>query len=80
VTTSRKRARRAKFAPAEGTAFIEPHGWVEAEYRDLFLEAPRLGRDSLLGRVLRTLMRLLPSEKRKGLERAIGVVRFTREA
>jgi methyltransferase (TIGR00027 family) len=71
---------RAKFAPVEGTAFFEPHGWAEVEYRDLFLEAPRLGRDSALGLVLRALMRVLPREKRKGLERAFGVVRFERQA
>ena len=42
------------------------------------MEAPKLGRDSLLGRVLRLLMRLLPRDKRKGLERAIGVARLGR--
>jgi len=69
---------RARFAPEEGTAFFEPHGWREAEFVDLFMEAPKLGRDSLLGRVLRLLMRLLPRDKRKGLERAIGVARLGR--
>lgn len=67
---------RTRFAPEEGTTFFETHGWREVEFVDLFLEAPKLGRDSLLGRVLRLLMHLLPRDKRRGLERAIGVVRF----
>jgi methyltransferase (TIGR00027 family) len=71
---------RARFAPAEGTAFFVPHGWVEAEFRDLFYEGPRLGRDSLPGKVVRGLMRIMPAEKRKGLERGIGVVRLVRGA
>jgi methyltransferase (TIGR00027 family) len=71
---------RARFAPAEGTAFFEPHGWVEVEFRDLFEEAPKMGRDSLLARVLRLLTRLAPAQKRKGLMRAVGVVRFQQRA
>jgi methyltransferase (TIGR00027 family) len=33
-----------KFAPAEGTAFFEPHGWHEVEYRSTMVEAKRLNR------------------------------------
>jgi hypothetical protein len=33
-----------KFAPAEGTQFFESHGWVEAEFRSMWVEANRLKR------------------------------------
>ncbi len=69
---------RTRFAPAEGTGFFRPFGWVEAEYRDLFHEAPRLGRDSLLGRSLRRLARAVPRLATR-LERGMGVVRLRRD-
>ena len=67
-----------RFAPAENTAFFEPHGWREVEFRDLFLEAPRLGRDSWFGRVLRVALRVLPLRVRRDLERTLGIVRLGR--
>jgi hypothetical protein len=39
-----------------------------------------MGRDSLLARVLRLLTRLAPAQKRTGLMRAVGVVRFQQRA
>jgi methyltransferase (TIGR00027 family) len=67
---------KARFAPQEGTAFFEPHGWAEAEYLDLFLESGRLGRDPLSARILRAVFPLLPRKLRAGLERGLGVVRL----
>ena len=67
-----------RFAPAENTAFFEPHGWREVEFRSLFLEAPRLGRDTLLGRVLRGALRFLPARTRSEFARTIGIVRLGR--
>ena len=67
-----------RFAPAENTAFFEPHGWREVEFRSLFLEAPRLGRDSLFARVLRGLLRVLPARTREAFDRTTGVVRLGR--
>jgi methyltransferase (TIGR00027 family) len=65
-----------RFTPAEGTAFFEPHGWREADFLGLFIEAPKLGRDSLLGKTIRLLMRFAPAEKRAAMERSIGIVRL----
>ena len=69
---------QVRFAPAENTAFFEPHGWREVEYRALFAEAPRLGRDSVIGRVVRSVVRFLPESVRRSYDRAIGVVRLGR--
>ena len=69
---------KTRFAPAEGTAFFAPFGWTEGEYLDLFLEAPTFGRDSLLGKALRGVRRVLPKGARAKLERGLGVVRLDR--
>jgi hypothetical protein len=69
---------KTRFAPQENTRFFAPHGWIEAEYLDLFLEAPRLGRDNLSGKALRGAMRFMPRRLRHGLERGLGVVRLAR--
>ncbi len=69
---------KTRFAPEENTQFFAPYGWTEAEYLDLFLEAPRLGRDNLSGKALRGAMRLMPRRVRQGLERGLGVVRLAR--
>jgi methyltransferase (TIGR00027 family) len=67
---------KARFAPIEGTAFFVPYGWEEVSYLDLFMESASLGRDSLLGRILRAAMPLLPAKVRAGLQRSLGVVRL----
>ena len=64
---------RVKFAPKENTAFFLPHGWCELDFKDLFVEAPRLGRDGLMAKVLRFGMRFAPESKRAWFTRAVGV-------
>ena len=64
---------RVKFAPEENTGFFLPHGWKEREYFDLFAEAPRLGRDTVLARMLRGAIRFLPERRRRFFERGVGV-------
>lgn len=71
---------RVIFAPEEGTAFFGPFGWSEAEYRDVFYEGPRLGRDSAVWRAVRLVARLMPPDRRARLERGLGVVRLERAA
>jgi methyltransferase (TIGR00027 family) len=48
-----------KFAPAEGAAFFEPHGWTPVDVQPLFDVAKKLGRLPLFIR----LMSLLPQPK-----------------
>lgn len=67
-----------RFAPEEGTAFFEPYGWRETEFHDLFVESAKMGRDGALGKLFRVLMRLLPEEKRRRLERGIGIATLER--
>jgi methyltransferase (TIGR00027 family) len=69
-----------KFAPAENTAFFEPHGWSEREYLNLFEEAHKLGRNGFLGKALRFGLRFAPASKRALFERALGVVRLAQSA
>ena len=59
-----KRLERAgtkyQFAPEEGTRFFEPHGWREAEFRELFAEAIRLDRPMSGYWMYRVMARLAP--------------------
>ena len=64
---------RVKFAPKENTAFFLPYGWRELDFKDLFAEAARLGRDGLTAKVLRFGMRFAPEAKRAWFSRAVGV-------
>ena len=52
-----------KFGPAEGTAFFEPHGWREVEFRSTWDEALRLKR-TMRGAWLWKLLSKLSSKKR----------------
>jgi methyltransferase (TIGR00027 family) len=69
---------KSRFAPAEGTAFFEPHGWREGAYLDLFLDSGELGRMSLSGRVLKAVLPLLSPKIRANMMRGLGVVRLER--
>ena len=66
------------FAPDEGAAFFLPLGWEEADFHNLFFEAQRLGRGSLLGTLINFAMRFAPAEKREAFERGIGIVELKR--
>jgi methyltransferase (TIGR00027 family) len=69
-----------RFAPAEGTAFFEPHGWREAEFRSTWRESLRLRRSVPFARLWDLVGRLGPmrNELRRGpgialLQHAQGV-------
>ena len=66
------------FAPAEGTAFFEPHGWKEVEFRPIFDESIRLGRTVRFARFWRWLGRFYPESKREEFRRMSGVVLLER--
>jgi methyltransferase (TIGR00027 family) len=66
------------FGPPEGTAFFEPHGWTEEEYRPIFEESIRLGRSMPLARVWGFVFRFYPKRIRRELERMSGVVLLRR--
>jgi methyltransferase (TIGR00027 family) len=53
-----------KFGPPEGTAFFEPFGWREAEFRSTWDEALRLKR-TMRGRWLWKILAKLSSKKRQ---------------
>lgn len=69
-----------QFAPAEGTAFFEPLGWREAEFRSIWDESFRLKRTIRFGRLFRLLQRFLPERKREESRRMSGVVLLERRA
>jgi len=69
-----------KFAPSEGTAFFEPYGWKEREFRATFDEAHRLRRDMPFGWFWRFLGRFASAEKREGFRRYSGIVLLERNA
>ena len=63
-----------RFGPAEGTAFFEPHGWQEAEFRSTWDESKRLKR-TMPGMWLWTLLSKFQSaQKREAGRRMSGIV------
>ena len=67
-----------RFAPEEGTAFFEPHGWRETEFRSTWTESLRLKRTVPLARLWNALSRLRPAKARRGQLRMSGVVLLAR--
>ena len=67
-----------QFAPAEGTAFFEPFGWTEAEYRSSMDEARRLNREMRFAAFWRVVGRLYPARMREEFRRMSGIVRLER--
>jgi len=63
-----------RFGPAEGTAFFEPYGWREAEFRSTWDESRRLKR-TMPGAWLWTLLSKFQSaQKREAGRRMSGIV------
>jgi len=63
-----------RFGPAEGTAFFEPYGWQEAEFRSTWDESKRLRR-TMPGMWLWTLLSKFQSaQKREAGRRMSGIV------
>lgn len=67
-----------KFAPPEGTAFFEPLGWKEAEFRSFWAEATRLKRTMRGAWIWNFLMKLTPEKRRREMLRMSGIVLLTR--
>lgn len=70
-----------KFAPEEDTAFFEPAGWKEAEYRSMFEESLRLKRTMPLARfwqVVGRIWTMFSPKKRKEFQRFSGIVLMER--
>lgn len=70
-----------KFAPEEDTAFFEPAGWKEVEYRSMFEESLRLKRTMLFARfwkVVGRIMTVFNPKKREEFKRFSGIVLMER--
>jgi methyltransferase (TIGR00027 family) len=68
-----------KFAPAEGTQFFEGHGWVEAEFRSMWVEANRLKRAEIpFAWLWQLLGRLSPKRRQEEFRRMAGMVLLRR--
>ena len=67
-----------RFAPAEGTEFFRPHGWVEAEYRSMWTESLRLKRTMPLAWLWDLVGKLSSQKKRKEFSRFSGIVLLQR--
>jgi methyltransferase (TIGR00027 family) len=63
-----------QFAPAEGTAFFEPAGWREVEFRSNWEESLRLRRTMKLAWLWNLVGRLFPKHKREEARRMAGIV------
>lgn len=67
-----------KFAPEEDTAFFEPAGWRELEYRATFDESIRLKRSMPFARFWRLVARFYPKKTRERFKRFTGIVLMER--
>ncbi|HEY0511755.1 MAG TPA: class I SAM-dependent methyltransferase [Thermoanaerobaculia bacterium] len=68
-----------RFGPAESTAFFQPYGWREAEYRSLWEEAQRLHRTMKGAWLWNLIGRLSPKKSREAFRRFSGLVVLERE-
>jgi methyltransferase (TIGR00027 family) len=66
------------FAPAEGTAFFEPHGWKEREFRSTLEEGIRLDRKPRMAWLFQLMARLGPPARREEMRRMGGIVLLDR--
>jgi methyltransferase (TIGR00027 family) len=62
------------FGPAEGTAFFEPFGWKESEFRSHWDESLRLKRTMRGMWYWRMLMAMTPSSRREKMKRISGMM------
>jgi len=62
------------FAPSEGTAFFEPSGWFEHEFRSTGEEARRLKRLPRSIRLLSVLGRMSSKKRQEEMRRMAGIV------
>jgi O-methyltransferase involved in polyketide biosynthesis len=69
-----------RFAPAEGTAFFEPTGWREREWRGTMDEALRLKRTFPFARFWLLIGKLMSKRRQEEAKRFSGVVLMEREA
>jgi methyltransferase (TIGR00027 family) len=67
-----------KFAPEEDTAFFEPAGWREVEYRAMFDESLRLNRTMPFARFWKFVGRFYPKKTREKFKRFSGIVLMER--
>jgi methyltransferase (TIGR00027 family) len=70
-----------KFAPEEDTAFFEPAGWKEVEYRSMFEESLRLKRTMRFARFWKLVGRIMTvfnPRKREEFKRFSGIVLMER--
>lgn len=63
-----------QFFPDQGTAFFEPLGWREVEFRSSWLESRRLKRSMRFAWLLRLLSRLQSRQQREETWRMSGIV------
>jgi methyltransferase (TIGR00027 family) len=68
-----------QFAPAEGTAFFQPLGWRELEFRSSFVEAQRLKREMPIMWFWRFILRFSPPARAEAMRRFAGAVLLERE-
>ncbi|HEX9703964.1 MAG TPA: class I SAM-dependent methyltransferase [Gemmatimonadales bacterium] len=68
------------FAPAEGTAFFEKHGWHEKEFHSVMDESIRLNRTFPLARFWRWVSRFYPKRIRQEFARMSGIVLLERSS
>jgi methyltransferase (TIGR00027 family) len=66
------------FAPAEGTAFFEPFGWRETEFRSMWDEANRLKRTPRGAAIWKLIAPFMSSAKREEVRKMSGVVLLER--
>ena len=67
-----------RFAPPEGTAFFQPYGWREAEYRSMWEESRRLKRTMRFAWLWNLVGKLATKARREQFRRFSGIVLLER--
>jgi len=62
-----------QFFPQQGTAFMQPYGWREAEFHSIWDDSFRLRRTVRGGHLFRLMMKLQPGREREAMRRMSGV-------
>lgn len=62
-----------QFFPEQGAAFMQPHGWREAEFHSIWDNSFRLRRTVRGGHLFRLMMQLQPRREREAMRRMSGV-------
>ena len=67
-----------RFGPEDSAAFFATHGWHEAEYHSMMVEAKRLRREMRMMWIWRFMSRFMPPRRKAAMRRMSGILLLER--